>query len=129
MATDRAQHLRRQALLVFTQQPEDAWQAANTVGDLGEQFSGGARTARVQMLDATLEAEPGKRIEVDHDGGLRRCRRRRKTCYTRIASRDVAARWRHPLGGGADGLFLCGGSGLGGGLAELGGRQRGCVGL
>ena len=56
--------------LVFAQQAEDAGHAANAPGDFGEQFGGGTGSERVQVLGATLEAEPIERVEEDHGSAL-----------------------------------------------------------
>jgi hypothetical protein len=67
MAADGTQQLRAEALLVFRQQPHDGRDA---VGDFDEQFGGGTGSERVQVLGATLEAEPIERVEEDHGSAL-----------------------------------------------------------
>jgi hypothetical protein len=66
VATNGAQHLRAETLLVLAQEAEDAGKAADAVADLGEKFRGRARTKRVEVLDTALLAEPGDRVEVNH---------------------------------------------------------------
>jgi len=56
IATDCAQHFGRQSPLVFSEQPEDRRHAADPAGDLGEEFSGRARTEVAEVLSPACEA-------------------------------------------------------------------------
>src|SRR5215469_9816793 len=64
--TDRTQHLRAEALLILAQEAKDAWQAADAISDLGQQFGDCPGTEAVKMLSARLEAKAIEGVEVDH---------------------------------------------------------------
>jgi hypothetical protein len=59
-------HVGRQALLEFDEQAENARHPANTISNFAEKLSGRARTESVQVLNATLQAEPVEGVQADH---------------------------------------------------------------
>jgi hypothetical protein len=69
MTANGTQHLRREALLVFPEDAENAGHAADASTDLGEQFGGGSRAQCVQVLSTALQAEEGESIEMHHGAG------------------------------------------------------------